>query len=85
MEYEGYENPEIATVVSYVVTFENCEEARRQFQQKFSKAAPPVRTIRDWRKRFLETLSVIPSSRGGAKQSDHRLSEEKRQEIVDHF
>ena len=85
MDYEGYENHEIATVVSYAITFENCEEARRQFQKKFNKDAPPVRTIREWRKRFLETLSIIPSSKGGVKQSDRRLSEEKRQAIVDHF
>lgn len=33
----------------------------------------------------METLSIIPSSKGGAKQSDRRLSEEKRQAIVDYF
>jgi hypothetical protein len=57
---------------------------RRQFESKFGKEPPPVRTLRDWKQRFLETLSVLPRPYGGD-QSARRLSEEKREEIVKAF
>ena len=42
---------EIATIVSYSVTF-NCEEARRLFVEKFNKDPPPARTLRAWKSLF---------------------------------
>ena len=71
---------EIATIVSYSVTF-NCEEARRLFVEKFNKDPPPARTLRAWKSRFLETLSVFPRSHAGD-QSTRQLPEEKKQEVL---
>ena len=59
MEYRDFDTREIATIVSFAITF-NCEEARRMFLEKFGKDPPPARTLRDWKTRFLDTLSVIP-------------------------
>ena len=84
MNYDGYNNEEIAYVVAFAVAHENCEEARRLFEDKYGRAAPPVRTIRDWRTRFIQTLSVLPRSHAGD-QSKRRVSEEKQAEIVGAF
>ena len=81
MNYDGYNNEEIAYVVAFAVAHENCEEARRLFEDKYGRAAPPVRTKRDWRTRFIQTLSVLPRSHAGD-QSKRRVSEEKQAEIV---
>lgn len=84
MNYDGYDNEQIATVVAFAVAHNNCEEARRLFQNKYGKAAPPVRTIRDWRTRFVQTLSVLPRSHAGD-QSHRRISNEKEAEILGAF
>ena len=83
MEYQELNNYEISAIVSYSIAF-NCEEARRRFAEEFDKDPPPVRTLRDWKKRFQETLSVIPRPRVGD-HSDRRLSDEKREEVVRAF
>lgn len=81
---EDFTNEEIATVVSYAITFDNCEEALRQFTTKFNKEGPQVRTLRKWRQRFLETLSVHPR-KSGADQSHRRVSDEQRQSVINSF
>ena len=53
---DDFTNEEVATVVSYAVDFENCEEALRRFKSKFGKEVPQVKLLRKWRQRFLETL-----------------------------
>lgn len=84
MVMDDYTNEEIATAVSYAIAFENCEEALRRFKEKFGKNGPQVRTLRKWRQRFLETLSVNPRKRG-SDQSNRRLSDEIRTSVVDSF
>ena len=64
MNYPGYSNEEIDKIVSYAISYDNCEQARRRYTEEYNKESPPVRTIRDWKKRFLETLSVLPKRRG---------------------
>ena len=59
MNYRDCTNAEIATIVSYSVTYD-CEKARWMFEDNFNKQPPPARTLRDWKTRFLETLSIIP-------------------------
>ena len=83
MEYRDLTNSEIATIVSFAVTF-NCEEARRMFTEKFQKEPPPARTLRDWKARFLETLSIIPKKPIGDHR-ERRLSNEQREEVVAAF
>lgn len=61
MNYPGFTNAEIATVVGYSIATD-CEKARRRFFAENNKEAPPARTIRHWKTRFLETLSVCPRS-----------------------
>ena len=82
MAYKDLTKAEIATVVSFSVTF-NCEEARRLFIEKFNKEPPPARTLRDWKSRFMETLSVFPRSHAGD-QSNRRLSKEKRTKYLNY-
>lgn len=81
---DDFTNEEVATVVSYAIAFDNCEEALRRFKSKFGKEGPQVRTLRKWRQRFLETLSVQPR-KSGADQSHRRVSDELRQSVVDSF
>ena len=83
MEYRDYDNEEIATIVSFSIAF-NCEEARRLFKDKFKKDPPPVRTLRDWKLRFLQTLNVAPRKPIGD-HSQRRVSDEKRMAIVGAF
>jgi hypothetical protein len=83
MDYKDLTNEEIATVVAFSVAF-NCEEARRMFTSKFNKDPPPARTLRDWKERFMSTLSVLPRPRIGD-HSDRRLSDEKRAAIIGAF
>ena len=45
-------NEEVATVVSYAIAFDNCEEAMRQFKSKFDKEGSQVRTLRKWHQRY---------------------------------
>lgn len=84
MNYPDFTNEEIAYVVSCSIVHDNCEAARRAFTKKYHKDAPPVRTLRDWRKRFNETLSVLPKKHSGG-PGKSRLSEEKQAEIVGAF
>ena len=83
MNYRDFTNVEIATIVSYSVTYD-CEKARRMFEDNFNKQPPPARTLRDWKTRFLETLSIAPRP-SISKQSDKRISDEKREEILAAF
>ena len=83
MEYKDLTKAEIASVVSFFVTF-NCEEARRLFIEKFNKEPPPALTLRDWRSRFMETLFGFPRSHAGD-QSNRRLSGEKKNEVLELF
>ena len=63
MQYGDFTNEHIAQVVAYSVA-DNCEQARRRFEEELDREAPPVRTIRHWKERFLETLSILPRKRG---------------------
>ena len=45
---------------------------------------PPVRTIRNWKARFLETLSILPRSHAG-NQTRRKISEERKFELVGAF
>ena len=54
MNYRDFTKVEIATIVSYSVTYD-WEKARRMFEDNFNKEPPPARTLRDWKTRFLET------------------------------
>lgn len=81
MNYQGYSNEEIAKIVSYAISYDNCEQARRRYTDEYNKEAPPVRTIRDWRKRFLETLSVLPKRRG-SDQNERKINDDVKTEIV---
>ena len=49
---DDFKNEEVATFVSYAMTFDNCEEAMRQFKSKLGKEGPQVRTLRMWRQRY---------------------------------
>ena len=59
LNYCEYSNEQIAKVVAYAVS-QDCEKARRRFQDEYNMEPPPVRTIRNWKARFLETLSILP-------------------------
>lgn len=83
MEYKDLTTAEIATVVSFSITY-NCEKARRLFTEQFNKEPPPARTLRDWKTRFMETLSVLPRSHAGDK-TNYRLSDEKKNEVIQTF
>ena len=74
---------EIATVVSFWITY-NCEKARSLFIEQFNEKPPPARTLRDWKTRFMENLSVLPRSHAGDK-TNYRLSEEKKNEVIQTF
>lgn len=72
MDYRNLNNVEIATSVSLSIAFD-CETPRRIFTEKFNREPPPARTLFDWKKRFLETLSALTRSRAND-QSSKRLS-----------
>ena len=84
MNYPGYSNEEIAKLVSYAIALDNCEAARRRFQVEFEKEAPPIRTVRDWRTRFLETLSVLPKKRG-SDQHEAKIDDQVKNQVVGAF
>ena len=83
MNYPGFTNEEIATVVAYTIS-SYPEDARRRFRATFQKEAPPRTTLIGWAKRFKATLSLTETARVGD-HSDRRLSDDKRQEIVEAF
>ena len=83
MNYKGLTNQEISYVVSLAVVFD-CEKARRMFEDKYNKEPPPARTLRHWKSRFTETLSVLPRP-SGSEQKEARLSDEIREEVVAAF
>ena len=68
MGYHDFTNCKIALIVSFAITF-NCEEGRRLFLEQFEKEPPPVRTLRDWKARFLEILTVMPLNQLGATET----------------
>ena len=76
MEYRDFTNCEIASIVSFAITF-NCEEATRLFLERFGKEPPPVRALRDLKARFLETLTVMPRKPVG-NHGNRKISTEKR-------
>ena len=55
MEYTIQEK---VMATSWALAFENIEESRRLFTQKYNKEAPPNRTISYWKKKLLETGSL---------------------------
>ena len=57
MNYPGYTNEEIATIVAYNIS-SYPEDARRRFRVEFKKDAPPRTTLIGWRKRFKNSLSL---------------------------
>lgn len=83
MEYRDLNYAEIASVVSFAITFD-CEKARRIFIEKFNKEPPPARTLLDWKKRFLETLTVLPRSHA-SDQSEKKIPNEKKNEVIQAF
>ena len=83
MECRDFTNCEIASVVSFAITF-NCEEARRRFLERFGKEPSPVRTLCDWKARFLETLTVMPR-KPVEDHGNRRLSTEKKEEVLTAF
>ena len=83
MDYRDFDAREIATIVSFAITF-NCEEARIMFSEKFGKDPPPARTLRDWKARFLESLSVIPR-KPVCDHADRRLSTEEKESVISSF
>ena len=58
---------------STCIAFDNCEAARRPFNKKYRKEALPVRTIRDWRMWFNQTLSVLPMKHSGGARSHFQV------------
>ena len=80
MEYRNFTNCKIASIVSFAITF-NCEEARRMFLEQFGKEPPPVCTFRDWKARFLETLTTMPCQLVGDHRN-RRLSTEKKEVLT---
>ena len=83
MEYRDLNHAEIASIVSFAITF-NCEKARRLFIEKFDKEPPSARTLLEWKNRFLETLLFLPRNHT-SDQSDKRISSEKRAEWSKHL
>ena len=49
---DDFTNEEVATVVSYTIAFNKCEEAMRRFKSKFGKEGPKVRTLWKWLQRY---------------------------------
>ena len=43
------------TATAFAIAFDNAEESRRRFVEKFNKEAPPRRTILYWKDKLLET------------------------------
>ena len=50
---DDFTNKEMATVVSYAIAFDNCEEEMRRFKSKFGKEGPQVRTL------YANSISVM--------------------------
>ena len=68
-------------LLSCAVAYDNCEEARRLFYEKYHKEAPPIRTVRYWKQRFIETGKVASDrSRSGRPKS--ATSEENRENVL---
>ena len=79
MNCQDLENEEIATLVAYCIA-SDCGKGRRRFQEEFGKAFQS-RTIRNWCKKFKETLSVLPKSKKNLHHSNE-IEEEKKMEVV---
>ena len=60
----------------YLITYENAEEIRRLFEDKFGKEVPERSTIHKWKKRLFEIGGVNDRSRSG-RQSTETVGENK--------
>ena len=76
MNYPGFTNEEIATVVAYTIS-SYPEDARRRFRATFQKEVPPRTTLIGWAKRFKATLSLAETARVG----DHSERRALRPEV----
>lgn len=76
-----YANEEIAKLVSYSIATD-CEKGRHRFEEEFNKEPPPVRTVREWKKRFLETLSVLPRPRNHPQERDDKIEDQTKENLV---
>ena len=54
-----YTIEEKVTATAFAIAFENAEESRRRFVEKFNKEAPPRRTVLFWKAKLLETGNLI--------------------------
>ena len=54
-----YSVEEKAYLVSWAVAYNNCQESARLFREKYEKEPPPVRTLRYWRSKFIETGTIV--------------------------
>ena len=46
-------------LTSWAIVYDNCEESRRLFAQKHNKEAPSQTTVSYWKKKMLETGSIV--------------------------
>lgn len=83
MIFGDLENEEIATLVAYSIA-SDCEKGKRRFEEEYGKEAPQSRTIRNWCKKFKETLSLLPKSKANL-QHPNEIEEEKKMEVVTAF
>ena len=66
----AYTIEEKVYLVSWCITYDNAEESRRLFEDKFGKEAPERSTIHKWKKRLFETGSVNDRSRSGRRSTE---------------
>lgn len=81
MENKDLTNVEIATIVAYSITFD-CEKARRMWQEEYDNESPPAPTLRHWKNRFMETLSLHPRM---LVTNSVAVSDEKKDEVLAAF
>lgn len=68
-------------LLSCAVAFDNCEEARRLYFEKYHKEAPSVRTVRYWKQRFIETGKVA-SDRPRSGRPKTATTEENKENVL---
>jgi predicted DNA-binding protein YlxM (UPF0122 family) len=56
-----------AKLVAWSIAFENTEEARRKYEQKFQEKAPARQTIHRWVQRFLKTGNINKRAPGSGR------------------
>lgn len=76
-----YSTEEIAKIVSYSIALD-CEKGCRRFQEEFNKEPPPVRTVREWKNRFLKTLTILPKSRSHPQERENKIDDNTKDRIV---